>query len=388
MNRPAIYPNDWLQIHPYRVQQPSDGYFVDLANQLYKVCDLPKLSLAGKKRVCLYLAAYLEDQISGLGLWKSFVEEHERLYGAPLPFYSLSADYVKEEVNVEDVCFLIWNTWQKDLTDHGYVYPLEKEILQQAEKCYALLAEAYEEAPENGYLEGFFRGFDSMQQADAKLTWLFGHTYLTEPSMLPYIERVKPNDRFIIPVGPLALFLHEWVDRLGGEACWRTVTGLYFTQPLLPEEMKRKNRELYERFTEATGGENIVFLEGYDRLRKFLVEGLKWKDDEQHTLPQMKAHRNFVLMVNAEKGILLAKDVCECIAAPTNAGYRPQVAAEHAFDLLTKETLCPPDLLERCLAEHWLPDLHFPEGDEKEGLAVQNADFIARHSLLYYYRGD
>ena len=36
---------------------------------------------------------------------------------------------------------------------------------------------------------------------------------------------------------------------------------------------------------------------------------------------------------------------------------------------------------------HYIPDAQFPEFGERE-LVQKNADFIARHSLLYYYRGD
>ena len=388
MNKPTIFTNDWLHIHPYKNVQPSDAYFVSLANRLYNVCNLPAISLQAKKHLCLYLAAYLEDQISGLGLWKAFVKKHTELYGSTLPFYFLSADYQPDEVNVEDICFLIWNTWQKDLSEHPYVNPMDEAIREQALEFYPILSEAYEEAPENERLDDFFSGFDSPEEADRKLTWLFGHTYLTEPSMLPYIERVTPTDRFIIPVGPLALFLFEWIDELGGGPDWKSVEGLYTQEPELPASMIQKNAEIYKLFLEATGGESIVFLKGYEALHRFLVDGLKWPDDENHTLPQMKEFRNFVLMVNKEKGLLLAKDVCECLAAPKNDMYDSAIASDEAFNLLTVETACPPDLLTRSIQEGWLPDLQLPDGGGERELVVRNADFIARHSLLYYYRGD
>ena len=388
MNRPTIYPKDWLHLHPYKAQQPSDAYFVALANQLHTVCHLPQLSAAGSKRLCLYLAAYLEDQISDLGLWQAFTAEHTRLYGATLPFYTPSADYVAEEVNLEDICFLIWNTWQKEPADHPYVHPMDDGILPQAQRFYEILSAAYEEAPENSALTNYFGSCHSAHEADVKLTWLFGHTYLTEPSMLPYIDHVAPTDRFIIPVGPLALFLHEWITLLGGDTTWKQVPGLYVEEPTLPAEMIQKNIHTYELFTAATGGQNIVFLNGYDALRHFLTEALQWPDDANHTLPQLKESRNFILMVNREKGILLAKDICEYLAAPQNPLYQPEEASHHAFRLLTHETLCPPDLLVRSVHENWLPDLQFPDTEKDKELAVRNADFIARHSLLYYYRGD
>lgn len=71
----------------------------------------------------------------------------------------------------------------------------------------------------------------------------FGHTYLTEPSMLPYIEQIAPNDRFIIPVGPLALFLHEWISLLSTPEAWKDITELFTPAPEVPEEVRNKTKK-------------------------------------------------------------------------------------------------------------------------------------------------
>lgn len=378
-----------MAIHPYATPQPSDEYFVKLAGRLYKAVMLSGMPEAFRKKMCLYVAAYLEDVISGLGLWRSFIDEHIRLYGKPLPFYTLADDYLRDEVNEEDVRFIVWNTWQKAHCEHPYVNPCDERIAKQAAAFYEVLATAYEEAPENELLENYWSGYSDARDADRKLTWLFGHTYLTEPSMAPYIERVTATDRFIIPTGPLALFLHEWIERLAGDnaPAWKQVKGLFPDEPVVPDEVREKSAEMYRNFVAGTNGKRIVYLNGYGELRRFLVEVLKWTDDDNHTLPQMKPFRNFVLMTEPEKGILLAKDVCECIADPDNPMYAPDTAAKNAFRLLTEETLCPPDLLLHCLEHHLLPDAVFPDGESRTTVQ-ENADFIARHALLYYYRGD
>ncbi|WP_300728099.1 DUF3843 family protein [uncultured Bacteroides sp.] len=387
MNKTKIYPNEWIQIHPYKSQQPSDSYFVALANRLYSTDKLTGMPEHFRKKLCLYLAAYLEDVISGLGLWQSFIGEHKHLYGRPLPFYPLSSDYMEDEINLEDVRFLIWNTWQKAHYEHPYINPMNEQIMKQAEDFYQILEEAYEEAPENEMLNRYFDSFKDITDAEHKLTWLFGHTYLTEPAMQPYIEQVKPTDRYIIPTGPLALFLHEWIGLLTDNKDWKKVPHLYTPDPVLPENIRNNHKQLYQNFTEGTDGKHIVYLNGYESLHRFLVDVLKWPDDEGHTLPQMKAHRNFVLMTEPEKGILLAKDICEYIADPENPMYDRDVAGKNAFRLLTEEMLCPPDLLTYCIRNRFLPDATIPGYGENE-LVEQNADFIARHSLLYYYRGD
>ena len=333
------------------------------------------------------MAAYVEDVVSGLGLWRCFTKEHTALYGKPLPFRKVSADWLSDEVNEEDVAFLIWNTWQKATFSHGFVSPLHPDIIRQAAAFLPLVERAYEEAPENEALAGFWDTFATKEEAERKLTWLFGHTYLTEPSMQPYIAHVAPHDRFIVPTGPLALFLHEWTDRLAADPSrWKEVEGLYTSEPEVPERVKEQNRRNYELFTAHTQGREVAYLPDYEALRGFLTGVLQWPDDDNHTLPQFRAHRNFVLLVNREKGILLAKDVAACIADPDNPLYRPEEARRKAFLLLTEEMLCPPDLLHRCIANGWLPDASL--SGEADSWVQENADFIARHTLLYYYRGD
>ena len=63
MKKNVIYLNDWLGIHPYTTVAPSDGFFVELANRLYMVCDLEEVPEPYRKKICLYVAAYLEDLV-------------------------------------------------------------------------------------------------------------------------------------------------------------------------------------------------------------------------------------------------------------------------------------------------------------------------------------
>lgn len=402
MNRTKtlIYTNHWLDLHPYEAVQPADQYYVQLANRLVEAMTLTGFSLDVRCRLALYLAAYLEDQVSGMNLWQTFLKEHTRLYGKKLPFYTLSADYYADEVNVEDVAFLLWNTVQKAVQHQqpvteeypfltkGFVDPLHPLLLDEAARLYAILAKAYEEAPVNEALTSIFAAAADEAAGRKKLNWLFGHTYLTEPSVLPYLANMGKDDLFIIPTGPLALFLYEWIDALGGDDSWKQVNGLYVTEPELPADFVEKNKETYGLFTAATQGSNIVFLDGYEALKHFLVEGLHWPDDENHTLPQLSGFRDFILMVHPTKGMLLAKDICRYLKAPGNSLYHAEAAAQGAFRLLTEETACPPDLLYRSIREGWIPDAQVPGQPATRDLVVANADFIARHTLLYYYRGD
>lgn len=385
----ALYIKDWLAIHPYTRQQTTDGYFTAFANQLYRACSLKDIPEPFRKKLCLYTASYLEDIISGLGLWQTFTAHHQALYGRILPFYPVSSDYANDEINEEDIRFILWNTLQKAPYEHPFVHPLHPSIQETARLFFEILDDAYETAPANDALADFFLDFKNEEEATRKLWWLFGRNYLTEPSVQEYIAQVSETDKFIIPCGPLALFLHEWIELLckGQTARWKTIKGLYPAVRELSEERKKQNHCIYELFVEGTKGHPITYLNGYEELHRFLTQTLQWPDDENHTLPQMKANRNFVLMVHPEKGMLLAKDICECISDPLNPMYDREKAVGEAFSLLTVPTKCPPDLLDYLIKNNYIPDACMPEGDERE-LLQANADFITRHSLLYYYRGD
>ncbi len=388
MTSHAIYSNDWLRIHPYTSAQPTDTFYVRLANGIFRICLPYKLPEPLCKDIALYTAAYMEDQVSGLGLWHSFTYLCWELYGKYLPFYPTTSGYTPQKINEADLSFLIWNTWQKSPFPPDYLHPHAPQITKLAADIHSFLKQTGEEAPANESLPFYFDEVKDKADAGHKLEWLFGHTYLTEPAMRPYIAHIAPSDRFIIPTGPLALFLHEWVSTLSeSHQTWRKIEGLFPEEKPVPPHMAEMNRMNYQNFTGFMDGKNIAYLNGYESLKDFLVHVLKWPDDANHTLPQMKRHRNFILMAHPQKGILLAKDICEYIADPDNPMYDRTKACGNAFRLLTEEGLCPPDLLIHCIQNHLLPDASLP-GEKGTMLVQENADFIARHSLLYYYRGD
>ena len=387
MNKKAIYNNDWLSIHPYKSEQPTDKAYVDIANQLYDACIIDELPQYYKKRLAVYVAAYMEDVKSNLALWGGFTSACMHEYGKLMPFYDISEAYDTFSINMEDVKFIIWNTWQKAEYKHEHIHPQNELIGRQAEVFFGIISEAYDGAECNEYLSCYFDEYKSEEDARGKLQWLFAHTYLTEPSLHAYIDNIKPEDIYEIPTGPMALFLHEWIEFITFSEQWKKVKGLFIVEPEPSAEMKMKNMAMYKNFTKANGGKNIVYLDGYDSLKNFLVDVLKWPDDENHTLPQMKQFHNFILMAEPEKGILLAKNICECIADADNAIYNKEIAGKNAFRLLTEPTVCPPDLLVHCIQNHLLDDAVWPGTDDKD-MVRNNADFIARHTLLYYYRGD
>ena len=80
-----IYPKDWLQLHPYKQSDPTDLYYTNIANRIYGMLEETNLAYSFEKnevkQISIRMAAYFEDVISGLNIWRSFITEHKALYG-------------------------------------------------------------------------------------------------------------------------------------------------------------------------------------------------------------------------------------------------------------------------------------------------------------------
>ena len=77
MKNIKIFPKDWLQLHPYKQSTPVDSYYTGIANRIYDIMEKTELvnSFEGEetKQICIRMAAYFEDVISGMGLWRAFL---------------------------------------------------------------------------------------------------------------------------------------------------------------------------------------------------------------------------------------------------------------------------------------------------------------------------
>ena len=103
-----------------------------------------------------------------------------------------------------------------------------------------------------------------------------------------------------------------------------------------------------ERFLEASKGEALMFFDSYEALKVFFVQALKWEDEEDSLLPDLKEFDNFVLYANP-KGLLIGPDVASYFADKHNPLYSAEEAEEEAYELFCEEGLCPFDLLKYCL---------------------------------------
>lgn len=385
----------------------TDTYYHNLANKLLKTWDdsdlLQEIPTAVRQAVALGIVGYLQDIIADMGIWRTFIDECKRMYGSYVPFHDIPEDYIEYELNLTDIEFLTWYFIAFNSMEFRHIYPLHPQILQLARLLFELLENEYDDAPTP---EHFRKMLDidlyDSESAEAIYDfshWLFWHNYfLVPPFQLTYaniyseiqniskssareadkqsqIEDLKRSAMGGVPTGPLALYLKEWLHLI--------INGKY--PPVRPKQEEIAEHKYYTAFTNATGGKTIKFIKTYDELNRFFIDGMQWGNGEH--LPMLKDASDFVLYVDKEKGMIVAKNIAACICHPDNPLYDKEFARQNAFRLLSQRSLCPGDLLRYVCQNNYLPDAVFPNSDDTE-IVVRNWDFLSRCYLQEYYRGD
>lgn len=387
---------------------PTDKYYFRLTNRLADILRrddiLQNFDESVIVKVLLGAVGYFQDILTDSGVFRSFTEQHKALYGKWLPFYDTSqaTDYIPHELNQQDIRFLIWYTIA--LNSDGalrLLNPLDNEIEKAAMAIHRELNRLYDD-PETPVPEDYHisRGLElgNPEEADEVFhfgNWLFMHCYLMTPAFAMTLSEMLSSPRLKEgkdmealkemleksmmedPTGPLALYLREWIFLI--------IKGKM--PPEIPQpEATDASREhpLYTKVVKATDGRQIAFFATYAELNQFFIDALGWEGDD---LPGFRNDRDFVILVNKEKGMLIARNVAACLKFPDNPCYNALYAKDHAIDLLTMRGLCPADLLHYAFRHNALPDARFP-GSEDFELVASNRDFIARCYLQKYYRGD
>lgn len=399
-----------ITMEQFLVRQPAgpevtatDQYYLDLANRLVSVSKERGLFKSYPEKVveraAMCVIGYYQDVIVDAGVWRSFITECRRLYGRTVPFYENVADaeYTDYELNRVDVEFMVWYAFSMNYEDKRVCCPKDRELSEGSRVWFEVLESSYDDAP----LPVDYRITHELELHAAEDqkelyrlgNWLFMHCYLMTPAYALTLQEIASSINLSAadgmqqlqekleqsmsedPTGPLALYLGEWLHLI--------VTG---KMPKEPKSDDKSDHKFYTLFTKATDGKIIKFFDSYEELNRFFIDALGWQEGEEH-LPQMKGRHDYILMVNREKGMLMAADISRCIAAPDNEMYDKDYARKHAIDLLTVRGCCPADLLKYVCENGWLPDAVFPGSDDTK-LVADNWDFIARCYLQQYYRGD
>ena len=149
-----IKPADWTELHPFGIRCGSDKYYANLVNRLMaevSVLNFPAdMPVGCLYQICMSAAAYLEDIVSGLGVWDAFRSLYRKTYGTWLPFYDCSHDdYLTDNVNVEDIRFLAWQAFCRLGQPDDVIYsPLSMAVDRISDIICPILEEEFETAPE------------------------------------------------------------------------------------------------------------------------------------------------------------------------------------------------------------------------------------------------
>lgn len=322
----------WLAANERTRVLPGDQWYLNFSTSilsLVKQSPLFKEDDYAQKYATVSLTMYFQDVIAQTGGWKTFTELYYKQYNTYLPFYPLSDSYIPDEINPEDIAFVLWT-----LKSHFALYgpdeytlqnPYDKDLLALAQEAYKMMDEKFEEAPINEKTSSFL--------------WVMGPDLLDMP-FVPLPE-------------------------------------------ITPETKLSKD---VEHCLEYSGGKPLLYFATYKELCKFFVEVLKWENTRSALLPDLQYKKEFVIYANA-KGMLIAHDVAAYFCEEHNPMYNAKRAAAEGYKLFCRPGACPFDLIKYGMLKGILPDVQFPFDNGKE-ILQQNWDFIARYYLCEYYEGE
>ena len=183
-----VYIQPWLRFHPYEKQSTTDMYYLRLANQVLEVMQQPEhaelhdqLLPEDAIELSCILTCYFEDVISETRIWKTFAAEHYKLYNKYVPFYVIDDHYYPDEINSQDVAFLIWHYYSQVFSEDRVYSPVSPAVLELAHDVFSVFDKEYETAPENPTLKEFLTLPDDVEdfyEVRHLIDWLGLHSYL------------------------------------------------------------------------------------------------------------------------------------------------------------------------------------------------------------------
>ncbi|WP_456087027.1 DUF3843 family protein [Parabacteroides sp.] len=410
-----IYPKDWLQLHPYKQSDPTDLYYTNIANRIYDMLEETHLAYSFEKdevkQICIRMAAYFEDVISGLNIWRSFITEHKALYGKFLPFYTPDDHYYDDEVNYEDIRFLLWHYTQQY---HGhrngtFVSPDNAANGDTASLIYQMFCDEWTTAPENERLQQLFAPetrYEDVDKYNELLHWFHYRCYLFTDSLQEltdtvkeYWKQVKDKDEQFIIVAHntlahiskrmfLAYTSPKWLSlilpadhpdhSLFVEEGEKAQT---FKEPE-SEESEKELAEHFEKFTAAAEGKALLYFQNKQEFLDFLTKiGIKTEGAIGDTIP-----RKFAVYATPSEGLQILTAGVEYIKDENNPFYDQKKAEDQglSFFMIRK---CSPYLLRILEEKDMLSDAQakslIGEGRSK-AIVHENWEFLMRYFLREY----
>ena len=146
---------EWLDMRGLRIPYSQTDYsYAKVAERLFNATLEADITGELGEDVCYQIAAtltcYFEDVISNFGIWNCFVRKHNEMYGKVLPFYDINEEeYCYDDINPEDVYFLVWMVAQKMNSHDSFYNPENPAIISVGYKLYSILFDLFETTPIN-----------------------------------------------------------------------------------------------------------------------------------------------------------------------------------------------------------------------------------------------
>ena len=303
------------------------------------------------KQISIRMAAYFEDVISGLNIWRSFITEHKALYGKFLPFYTPDDHYYDDEVNYEDIRFLLWHYTQQYHGFHKgtFVSPDNAANGDTAKLIYQMFCDEWTTAPENERLQQLFAPetrYEDVDKYNELLHWFHYQCYLFTDSHQELTDTVKEY--------------------------WEQTS----------EESKKMLTEHFEKFTAAAEGKALLYFQNKREFLDFLTKiGIETEGATGDT-----ASRKFAVYATPSEGLQVLADGVEYIKDENNPFYNQKKAENQglSFFMIRK---CSPYLLRILEEKGMLADAQAKSlaGEERSKAIVhENWEFLMRYFLREY----
>lgn len=176
----------WLGSNERTHILPTDKWYLDFSAStlpLIKASPLfNKEDLRTQIDAAISLGIYFQDAIAQSGGWKLFSKAFQGVYGTYLPFYPLTNEYVPDEINWEDIAFVLWTLkahYAFGGRDYTLFSPYDKDLLALSQSAYELMDARFEEAP--------------ISEGESSCLWVMGLDLLDMP--ITPLPEVTPETR-------------------------------------------------------------------------------------------------------------------------------------------------------------------------------------------------
>lgn len=406
-----IFPQEWMSLHPYPQSTPVDLYYTDIANRIYDILEetglIHSFEKDEAKQICIRMAAYFEDVISGLNIWRSFILEHKALFGKYLPFYTPDDYYYDDEINYEDIRFLLWHYTQQY---HGarrgsFVSPDNIANIDTASRIYELFSDRWTTAPENEKMKQLFAPesrYDQIIPFMNLLHWFHYNCYLFPKPMEQLTDTIKgyweetrkPDNEDIFRIYDiLALFEKssflaytslKWLsliipaDHPDHEIFVTEGEKKQAFRDLNTEEEKSLLTKQYQAFTDAAEGKPLLYFQSRQETEAFLQTiGVTPKEIGDIRFKKL------ALYATPREGIQILTDGIEYIKDENNPFYNQEKAQSQALSFFMVKQ-CQPHLLRIMEENGMLADAQAKSlSDPERGKAIihENWEFLMRYFI-------